>query len=157
MLQDKPNAPCPCGSVYPYAQCCGQYHQGITAPTAEKLMRSRFSAYVLGLTDYILRSWHPSFRPSQSDMGGMQLKWIHLDILGHQSGQIDDDTGEVTFAAFYVAGGKCKKLQETSRFEQINGQWLYRDGDCTVAEIGRNEPCPCGSHKKFKRCCAVLD
>lgn len=156
IIQDKLHVLCPCGSGFLYHQCCCLYHHGQSAPTAEKLMRSRYSAYVLGLTEYILGSWHPDFRPKLHDMGGTACHWIHLDILNHSLGQPDDKHGEVTFAAFYVDGGKGNMLKETSRFAQQSGRWLYLDGHCTVVAISQNALCPCGSTKKFKRCCANL-
>lgn len=144
---------CPCGSGLALTVCCGRWlHGDAMAPTAEDLMRSRYTAYVLGLYDYLLATWHPSTRPAS--LGGTELNWIGLKILTTSQGLTDDSRGIVEFAASYEDRGKGKCLIERSRFVQENGQWLYVDGDCKVEPIGRNDPCPCGSGKNFKRCCA---
>jgi len=142
---------CPCGSGRFLADCCAPYLEGLPAPDAESLMRSRYSAYVLNCHDYLLATWHASTRPDKAALGGTSLHWIGLEII-HSASQ--DESGEVEFDASYVDRGKGRRLHEASRFLREGGQWLYVDGDCRVEEIGRNDVCPCGSGKKFKRCCA---
>lgn len=145
--------PCPCKSGKMLSECCEPYHKVVTAPTAEILMRSRYSAFVLGLSEYIWETWHPDTRPELDLLGGTNLKWIDLKILSKEAGQKSDSTGKVRFIASYVIGGKGKKLDENSSFVKDDGIWLYVDGESSVSDISRNDPCPCGSGKKFKRCC----
>lgn len=145
---------CPCGSGKELEQCCGRYLQGDSAPTAEALMRSRYTAYVRENHDYLLRTWHPDTCPET--LGGTTLKWINLEIVGGEQGQENDAEGEVRFIASFYDGRKGRRLHEVSRFVRgSEGEWLYLDGECTLEEIGRNDPCPCGSGLKFKRCCGA--
>ncbi len=122
--------PCPCGSGAGYAGCCGRYHAGeqaLQAPTAEALMRSRYSAYVRGLRDYLLATWHPSTRPAHLDPDPPGLRWLGLEVKSHR--QQDDDHATVHFVARHKQGGRAERLQETSRFVRENGRWIYVDGD----------------------------
>ncbi len=147
---------CPCNSGKTLDKCCEPYHKLEAAPTAEALMRSRYSAFVLGLSEYIWQTWHPDTRPELDILGGVNLKWIRLEILSHKNGLKNDDSGEVHFIASYVSGNKGKRLDENSRFVKEDGLWLYVDGESKVSDISRNETCPCGSGLKFKRCCLKL-
>jgi len=137
---------CPCGSGRPLAHCCGRYHAGEPAPGAEALMRSRYSAFVLKLSDYLSETWHPSTRPPALNVEQDDVAWQRLQII---------DSGEdwVEFAAFYEGG----QLHERSRFVREAGRWFYLDGEILPPikeeRPGRNAPCPCGSGKKYKRCC----
>lgn len=117
---------CPCGSKQPYHACCQPLHLGEPAPTAERLMRSRYTAYVLGLADYIQTSWHSSKRPSRVRL--FDHPWVGLKITDTEAGQADDDTGVVEFVAKYKENGKAQKLQERSRFVKEDGHWFYVDG-----------------------------
>lgn len=124
---------CPCGSGRAYAQCCGRWHAGEPAPDAAALMRSRYSAYVLKLRDYLLATWHPDTRPSPDALGledapGARTAWLGLEVKSHRA--TGADTAEVEFLArFRVGGGRAQRLVERSRFERIDGRWYYRDGD----------------------------
>ena len=89
-------------------------------------------------------------------MGGTALRWIGLQVLRSTSVGADEGKGEVEFVASYVDRGRGRHLRETSRFLREGGRWFYVDGDCQVGDIGRNDDCPCGSGKKFKRCCMGL-
>ncbi|MCB5189544.1 SEC-C domain-containing protein [Methylobacillus arboreus] len=121
-------AHCPCHSGLAYRQCCARWHEGEAAPSAEALMRSRYAAYVLGLEDYLLKTWHPSTRPSVLRLADEQpAKWLGLDILRHEN--TGEDLAEVEFVARYKVNGKAEKLHEASRFVCQAGQWLYLDGD----------------------------
>ncbi len=137
---------CPCGSGKPLVDCCGRYHAGEAAPTAEVLMRSRYSAYVLKLSDYLLETWHSSSRPVALNVEEDAIAWLRLQI-------IDSGTDWVEFAAFFQGG----QLHERSRFVYENGRWFYIDGEVlpplAVEKPGRNSLCPCGSGNKYKRCC----
>jgi SEC-C motif domain protein len=115
--------PCPCGSGQSYAECCGRAHDGRPPATAEELMRSRYSAFALGKTDYLLRSWHPSTRPRRVDT---DLRWIGLDVLDATGGGLFDAEGEVEFRARYRDGKRTGVLHERSRFVRHDGVWVYR-------------------------------
>jgi len=141
---------CPCGSGQSLADCCGRYLENMSAPDVGALMRSRYTAYVLGRHAYLYATWHPSTRPMAGSLGGTDLVWIGLEIIRTNA---TDAEGEVEFLASHVDRGKGKRLHETSRFLREDGHWLYVDGDCRVGDIGRNETCPCGSGRKFKHCC----
>jgi SEC-C motif-containing protein len=121
---------CPCGSGQAYAVCCGAYiDNGALPATAERLMRSRYSAYVLAREDYLLRTWHGSTRPAQL---GLQhagpVKWLGLTLLRSEAGGVDDREGVVEFVARYQINGRAERLQEVSRFVREAKQWLYVDG-----------------------------
>lgn len=133
-VSDRPGAAlptvCPCGSAAAYAVCCGRWHAGtlrLRAPTAESLMRSRYSAFVLGERDYLLDTWHPSTRPSRLEADPDGLKWLGLQVRRHQ--QQDDTHAVVEFVARSRLHGKGQRLHEISRFERLDGHWLYVDGD----------------------------
>ena len=114
-------------------------------------MRSRFSAFALGLNDYLLASWHASTRPASlpGEPGGV---WKGLKIV---SAAQQDDAGTVHFRATCLEQDRWSQLEEQSRFVREQGHWFYLDGDYQCCELkpGRNDPCPCGSGAKFKKCC----
>jgi SEC-C motif-containing protein len=156
--QTHPGEACPCGSGLAYELCCGPIHLGERpAASAEALMRSRYSAYALGLDDYLVHSWHPDTRPDQTL--DSPVKWVGLEIVSTDGGGPDDDEGRVEFCASYLDGDRLEQMCERSRFVRFEGRWVYFDGvpgqgaPATARRIGRNEPCPCGSGEKFKRCC----
>jgi SEC-C motif-containing protein len=147
---------CPCGSGEKLDDCCGHYMDHGGAPTCETLMRSRYSAYVLDQQDYLRQTWHPDTCPEQ--FGGTSLTWIDLEIVSTEKGLENDQDGVVEFIASFCDSTKGRKLHETSRFgrlktEEGDSLWVYLDGKCSVSDIGRNDPCPCSSGKKFKKCC----
>lgn len=120
---------CPCGSRTRYGGCCGRLHDGFVADTAEALMRSRYSAYVLGREDYLRATWHPRTRPDRLDLDRTPAtRWLGLSIREHR--MTGDDTAIVEFVARYkVGGGSAVRLHETSRFVREGGCWFYVDGD----------------------------
>ena len=118
---------CPCGSGEAYAACCGRYHAGTPAPDAERLMRSRYSAYVRGLEAYLLATWHPDTRPAALEPDPPGLQWLGLQIRRHSP--VDGDHATVEFVARSRLHGRAHRLHETSRFERIEGRWYYLDGD----------------------------
>ena len=114
----------------PYWRCCQPYHDGLPAPDAESLMRSRYSAYVLQLEPYLLATWHPATRPAALDLVGHRpaLRWLGLEVRSHQ--RIDDDHAVVEFVARSRLGGAgARRLHETSRFVREEGRWYYVDGE----------------------------
>ncbi len=160
-------AMCYCGSERDYDACCGLYVSGAAqAPTAEALMRARYSAHCVGDFDYLDASVHPDVRDA-SDHEAMRqwseaVEWQGLEIVSISGGQENDEYGKVSFIAHYAVQGMPQKLQEDAEFKKEHGQWFYVDGFVHGQEpvrretpkVGRNEPCPCGSGKKFKKCCA---
>lgn len=143
---------CPCRSHLPYADCCQRYHQqNKPAPTPEALMRSRYSAFVLRLSDYLLASWHPDTRPADLALEDSP-PWASLQILGSED---NGNRGKVHFRALYRTADGWGYLEEHSDFIRENDRWYYHSGDPHegILKPGRNEPCPCGSGKKFKVCC----
>ena len=125
-----PSAPCPCGRPLPYERCCGRWHAGpeaLQAGTAEDLMRSRYSAFVGGLLDYLAATWHSSTRPAVVEPLPDGLRWLGLDVRRHV--MQDADHAVVEFVARSKLGGKAERLHETSRFVREGGRWYYIDGD----------------------------
>lgn len=149
--------PCSCGSGQTYEHCCGRYHHGSAAPTAEALMRSRYCAYVLQLVSYLRDTWHPSTRPSTLHFDGDEPRWCGLEIRDVSAGGAGDQEGVVEFVAHWLSSdAKCGALHERSRFVCEGGRWFYVDGTLypsAIVKVGRNDPCPCGSGRKFKQCC----
>jgi len=120
---------CPCGSGLDYSGCCEPLHLGAAAEPAEALMRSRFSAFALGLEGYLLASWHPSTRPATLELDD-GTGWRKLQIVDAVAGGRGDETGLVEFRASYRdADGTAGVLHERSRFERVDGRWAYLDGD----------------------------
>jgi SEC-C motif-containing protein len=120
---------CPCGLPAAYADCCGKLHRGLAqAGTAEQLMRSRYSAFVVRDTAYLMRSWHPDTRPAELDLDP-GLGWERLEILGSTEGGPFHTTGTVEFRAHYRERGHSGTLHENSRFVRHDGAWVYLDGD----------------------------
>ena len=121
--------PCPCGSGKDFAACCGRHLDGgEAAPTAEALMRSRYTAYTLLREDYLLATWHASTRPARLGLADeAPTKWIGLDVKLHE--QQGEHRAIVEFVARYKTNGRAHRLHETSRFVRENGRWHYLDGD----------------------------
>jgi SEC-C motif-containing protein len=125
------NAPagCPCGNEKSYEECCGLLHKGQPAPSAEALMRSRYTAFGMNLHDYIERSWHPSTRPkdlaAEANVSP-KPRWVGLRI--RRQDIIDDDHAVVEFQARYQLRGRMFTLHEISRFVREEGNWFYLDG-----------------------------
>jgi len=152
---------CPCCSSKYYSQCCHPYITGITLPpTAEALMRSRYTAYTKRKSGYLLKSWHPSTRPSPNTLSlDDTTSWTGLEIVSTIDGGLNDNNGIVEFKACFVNAGRMDCLHERSRFTREDGRWCYLDGETIrtrpgiLIKVGRNDPCPCGSGKKYKKCC----
>ncbi|MCU6478850.1 YchJ family protein [Arthrobacter silviterrae] len=118
---------CPCNSGDTYAGCCGRFiDAGSFPPTAEALMRSRFTAFATGNASYLLKTWHPDTRPGTLELDGSQ-QWVRLDIRGITDGGPWDTEGVVSFTAHYRREGTRGSQAETSRFTRIGRQWLYVD------------------------------
>lgn len=116
---------CPCLSGETYSECCGRFHRGdAEAATAEQLMRSRYSAFVVLDADYLLRTWHSSTCPVSLELDA-ELEWRRLDILSTHRGGPLDSIGTVEFRAFFRNDGGRGVHHETSRFVRENKRWYY--------------------------------
>lgn len=155
---------CPCGSGSSYAACCGQYISGKAKPsTAEALMRSRYSAYVKRAIDYIVDTCvdkGDSINLEATRKWSEESEWKGLRILRAEKGGPSDSEGLVEFVASYVQGGLAEDHHEIASFKKSGGEWLFESGEVVTGtvrrsapKVGRNDPCPCGSGKKFKQCC----
>ena len=163
---------CHCQSLQPFADCCAPYLNtelsGQLAPaTPLALMRSRYSAFVVGSGDYLLATWHPDTRGSltaeELTEHGLNCQWLGLNIIFTRI-EADGLSGVVEFKVRYREQGRVVLLHEQSYFERVAGLWLYRDGLINPPKIGANQPCPCGAMqstdlknstpKKYKQCCA---
>ena len=121
---------CPCGratargALLPLSDCCGPLLDGEAAPTAERLMRSRYTAFVLGRAEYVLATWHASTRPAELSLDAH--KWLGLEVRSHML--TGPDAAEVEFVARFRVGGKAVRQHERSRFVREAGRWFYLDG-----------------------------
>jgi SEC-C motif-containing protein len=122
------SARCPCGTGLTYGECCGPYLAGEMQPlTAERMMRSRYTAYAVRSAGYLLATWHSSTRPSTLVLDP-ETEWIGLEILGRTGGGILDNRGTVEFRATYRNDGARLRQQENSSFVRANKNWFYVDG-----------------------------
>jgi len=156
---------CPCGSNRAYIDCCGQYISGkAKAPTAEALMRSRYSAYAEHEIDYIIKTCEHRGKEdidfNSTREWSEKSTWLGLKIISVEKGAMTDSTGTVEFQAIYEKDGLRDIHHEIGKFKKENGEWLYTEGHIIPQTIvrsspktGRNDPCPCGSGKKYKHCC----
>lgn len=152
---------CPCQSGQSFEACCGPILAGAPAPTALALMRSRYTAYARGDVAHLARTLAPEHRAgfdiADVNAGMKATQWLGLEILDTQDGGETDSTGIVEFVARFQAQGQSRALHERSRFRRDEKDgWVYIDGETAVQPVkkpGRNDPCPCGSGRKFKQCC----
>lgn len=119
---------CLCGSGATYGGCCGPLHAGEAASTALALMRSRYTAFALGLPAYLSATWHPSTRPADLELDE-DTSWRRLQIVDTSAGRPADDEGTVWFRAAYRSSAGAGVLEERSRFVRHEGRWVYLDGD----------------------------
>ncbi len=155
LLMVPDHALCLCHSGECFSRCCRPYLDGAqSAPTALALMRSRYSAYTMNRAVYLRETWHSSTCPVAIDFAD-NIQWRALNVLWIDRGGMDDVVGVVAFVAYYEIGGQAKQLREISSFRREGTRWYYVAGDIAPATVSRNSPCPCGSGKKFKRCCAL--
>lgn len=156
---------CPCASGKKFADCCGPYLSGAALPpTAEALMRSRYSAFATGTVDYLEETLLPGTRDDFDRQAAADWaassEWTGLQVRQTEKGGTSDDEGYVEFVALFRQEGVDKVHHETGHFQRQDGRWYYVDGAMgtrprTVEKVGRNEPCPCGSGKKYKKCCGA--
>ena len=119
-------------------------------------MRSRYTAFTLADNTYLMTSWAPETRPKEVKAENDAIQWIGLDVEECEKGGTEDEDGSVTFTAGFLSSGHLCQLQEKSRFVRQEGLWYYLDGktESKTHKVGRNEACPCGSGKKYKKCCS---
>ena len=157
---------CPCGSDKLYEECCQPYIQGVKdAETAEVLMRSRYSAFVKAEIDYLCKTvssdQQKDFNYDETTDWAQNSEWKGLEIIEAVDGGPDDDKGTVEFVAKFKQNKQEVRHHELASFEKIDGKWIFMDGVTPkpkqvkreTPKMGRNEPCPCGSGKKYKKCC----
>lgn len=150
--------------------CCLPYIQGKARPsTAEALLRSRYTAFTRGDIDYILTSHHSKTRDQvkreEVQDWANSSKWLGLKILQGKDGQKDDNEGVIAFHARFESEGKEQDHYEYAQFEKENGEWKFLDAQGlkpgtfkrSEPKVGRNDPCHCGSGKKYKKCCAQAE
>jgi len=156
---------CPCGSGNDYTSCCEPIISGSkSADTAEQMMRARYSAHVKVEVDFIYESTHPDCREGYDHKGtkdwAEKAEWHGLEIVGTTAGGPEDKEGEVEFIARFRDKSGIRAHHERGHFKRKKKQWLFTEGEMvksapiSVTKIGRNDPCPCGSGKKYKKCCA---
>ena len=159
---------CPCDSGLEYSTCCEPYIEGSKkAPDPERLMRSRYTAYAKHRISYLSDTLHPRSRkthdPESTRQWSMKSEWLGLSVLGKEGGGPGETTGTVEFVARYRTESQEVEHHERAEFRREGDTWYFVDGKMVGEEpiqreapkVGRNDPCPCGSGKKYKRCCGA--
>jgi len=162
----KKTSDCPCGSGATYGDCCSPIIDGSTlAPTAEALMRSRYTAYVTGnvkhLGDTLDAAGKNDFDADSAKSWAESADWKGLEVVSVEKGGVDDDDGIVEFIASYEVDEQLLQHHERAQFKKSGKRWEFVDGRVIGRDpyrreepkIGRNDPCSCGSGKKYKKCC----
>lgn len=158
---------CPCNSGQEYTECCKLIIEGDKlAPTPESLMRARYTAHANGHSDFLLKSLHPSIRKIEEEEDQEKyreakdsISWEGMEVIGTSE---KGDICEVDFVAHYSVQDQPQHHREKAKFVKEDDEWFYIDGDVEGhvtyrrenPKVGRNDPCPCGSGKKHKKCCA---
>ena len=157
---------CPCKSGRTFGECCGPIIAGTAkAPTAEALMRARYSSYVTGDIEFLktsaVKAVQEQFNEADSRAWSKAAKWHGLEIIRTEKGGPRNKTGVVEFRALYTANGEFCNHHEVSTFVKEKDGWKFEDGELVgetpivreEPKVGRNDLCPCGSGKKYKKCC----
>jgi SEC-C motif-containing protein len=157
---------CPCGSGKDFSDCCEPIiTETRKAQTAAELMRARYSAFAKVQTDFLLSSLHPARRAAhdqkETHLWAAKSQWNRLEIISTEKGGENDETGMVEFVAHYTVKGERTRHHERATFNKVDGEWFFDDGEAVLPQqvirnepkIGRNDPCPCNSGKKYKKCC----
>lgn len=160
---------CPCQSQKPSAECCQPFLDGKAWPeTAEQLMRARYTAFATGSVDFIIESHDPSTRDevdrTTTEHWSKKSEWIGFELVNVEGGEAGDTDGRVEFIARYKVKGDEVAHHETAVFHKKSDKWYFCDSEMAGHEtfvrqtekVGRNDPCPCGSGKKYKKCCAQV-
>ena len=154
---------CPCGGKT-FETCCAPFIKGDKLPqTAEELMRSRYSAYTKAEIEYIKTTTLPKdqkdFDVEAAKAWAEDSEWLGFELLQKEAGSATDEKGSIEFLVRYKVDGQIENHHEYSTFEKIEGRWFFVDGKVitqvinSAPKVGRNDPCTCGSGKKFKKCC----
>jgi len=156
---------CPCGKGESIESCCGPYISGARLPdTAEALMRSRYTAFATGNVDYIIETHDPDRRGeldrTSTEAWSKQSEWLGFELISSEKGQPEDSAGVIEFVARYKMKGVTMAHRERAVFRKHGDHWVFVDGQMvngppvkrTEPRVGRNEACPCGSGKKYKKC-----
>jgi SEC-C motif-containing protein len=164
LTKPEPEKACPCGSGRSFGECCQAVLDGRrSAATAEELMRARFTAHVVHDYPFLHRTYLPTSRlPFEEGSAGSDTTWTRLVVHSHEPGRTAD-TAFVDFSAYGIEQGNEQVLHEKAEFARLNGAWIYtrsvREGPAPIKTAtpkpGRNDPCPCGSGKKYKHCCLL--
>lgn len=147
---------CPCESGRTYDECCKPYLSGLNLPkTPEALMRSRYTAYSQANIDYIQQTMRGpaliNFNPQAAYQWAVQAKWLGLKVVSAPTPSAQAKIGFVEFIASFLEQNQRKIIHERSEFHFLEGRWFYVTGN--TPKVNLNASCPCGSGKKFKRCC----
>jgi SEC-C motif-containing protein len=156
---------CPCGKGESFEVCCGRFIRGEAEPeTAEDLMRARYTAYALGEIDYVVKTHDPATAHQvdrkSTELWSKQSKWLGFELVSVERGGAFDEDGNIEFVARYKIRGVTVGHRERAHFRKRSGRWVFSDGFeiksppkvRDEARVGRNDPCPCGSGKKYKKC-----
>ena len=160
---------CPCGSGQTLNECCQPIINGDSrAQSAESLIRARYTAHTIGEMDFILATHHPSTRAdideSATRRWASESTWLGLQIIKVDGGEAEDTSARIEFMARYRDSARRRHTHhERGVFEKYHGQWYFRDAEVPDVDqfkrdhpkLGRNDPCACGSGKKYKKCCAA--
>lgn len=160
---------CPCRSGLPYAECCGRYIDGDEQPTtAEALMRARYTAHTRADLDFIVRTHDPASRDDidheATRRWAERAQWLGLEVVRSVAGGPEDTAGIVEFVAHFRERGERQRHHELASFRRDDeGRWMFVNGRApepaparrTGSRVGRNDPCPCGSGRKYKKCCGA--
>lgn len=158
---------CPCGSSRAYSECCEPLiGNARSATTAEQLMRSRYTAFVKKEIEYLLSSLHPEHRSDYDEQStrawAESVEWRGFSVIRTIAGGPEDSEGQVEFVVSYVEKGNKQEHHELSMFKKQDSIWYFTTGKAmpkpavrAAPKTGRNDPCPCGSKKKFKKCCGL--
>jgi len=155
---------CPCGSGRDLDNCCGPIIAGTPAPNPEALMRARYTAFTQCNLDFLEQTHAPEVRDdynrAEAERIADESKWLGLDV--RRAAEADDGTATVEFVARFRRDGQDLIHHELASFRQEDGRWVYVSGELNpkspprqVIKIGRNDPCTCGSGKKYKKCCGA--
>ncbi|MCL2103847.1 MAG: YchJ family protein [Kiritimatiellaeota bacterium] len=157
---------CPCGSGLAFEMCCEPFLMGQAKPkTAVQLMRARYCAYAMGTIEYLYKTAGPRVRKvfdaENSKKWAESAKWSGIEILDTIGGGENDETGRVEFVAHYAMKEQEFNHHEMAEFAKVDGIWVFMDGKIFGTDpirreqpkIGRNDLCPCGSGRKYKKCC----
>lgn len=159
---------CPCGSTRLLDECCDPIIGGsVPAPTAEALMRARYTAFVtrrIGafLADTLAPEKRGDFDPREVEMSARDAEGLGFEVRAVSDGGAGDAGGTVEYVARFRIRGQVQAHHELASFRREDGRWLYVDGQVNprgaprqASRVGRNDPCPCGSGRKFKKCCGA--